>query len=74
MNALIPLYVTASLFLQDRVETYLDGRRDRSRGASLIEYGALIAIVASVAAALYKLNIGKTVSSFIDKKLKEMFK
>ncbi|MBO2463762.1 Flp family type IVb pilin [Actinomadura violacea] len=45
MNPIIPLYVTLQTFVQDRVEN-LQARRER--GATGIEYAALILVSAAI--------------------------
>ncbi|GLZ08935.1 hypothetical protein Acsp03_64010 [Actinomadura sp. NBRC 104412] len=63
MNKLIPLYVTASLFLQDRVETYVEKRKDFDRGASFFEYAALIAVIAGMIGVWHNFNLGEKITS-----------
>lgn len=50
MNGLIPLYVTLSTFMDDRVER-LKNREDR--GAQGIEYAALIVLAAAIIGILW---------------------
>lgn len=65
MNSLIPLYVTTSNFVADRVERF-KSREDR--GASMIEYGALLILISAIIAAL----IASDIDGIIGKKVKEL--
>lgn len=65
MNSLIPLYVTTSNFVAGRVER-LKSREDR--GASMIEYGALLILISAIIAAL----IASDIDGIIGKKVKEL--
>ncbi|TDD79598.1 hypothetical protein E1293_22900 [Actinomadura darangshiensis] len=66
MNPLIPLYVTTSLFLQDRVETYLEKRKDFDRGASFFEYAALIAVIAGMIGVWHKFNLADKITKKLE--------
>ncbi|MEU5880324.1 hypothetical protein [Spirillospora sp. NPDC047279] len=48
MNPIIPLYVTLQTFVQDRVQRM----KDEDRGASAIEYAALILVAGVIIVAL----------------------
>ncbi|MGK5554980.1 Flp family type IVb pilin [Actinomadura kijaniata] len=69
MNPIIPLYVTLQTFVQDRVEQV----KERSdRGASAIEYGALLVVSAVVIGVL--VSIANTeFKTAVTGKIKEVF-
>ncbi|MFC0037858.1 hypothetical protein [Actinomadura rayongensis] len=75
---LIPLYVTLHTFVLDRVERLAENagraRRNGDRGASLIEYAALLVLVAAIVGALYKAGIIKRLSDAVSKALDDIFK
>jgi Flp pilus assembly pilin Flp len=58
MNPIIPLYVTITTFVQGRVEKF---REDR--GASAVEYGALIILAAAIIGALWASGVVTTLGS-----------
>ena len=70
MNRLIPLYATVMTFVQNRVER---AKNAEDRGASLIEYGALLALIAAIIAALAALGIPGKVGSYIGDALNSIF-
>jgi Flp pilus assembly pilin Flp len=65
MNRLIPLYVTLSTFVSNRAER-MKSREDR--GASMIEYGALLILISAIIAAL----IASDIDGIIGTKVKEL--
>ena len=69
MNPMIPLFVTLQTFVQDRAEQLRD-RRDR--GASALEYGALIVVAALIVGILYSLIDG-TVRTKISEAITSLF-
>lgn len=71
MNPIIPLVVTMQTFMCDRVER-LKERSDR--GAGMVEYGALIILVAAILAVLISDNIiGTTVKDGIKGAIDQVF-
>lgn len=70
MNSLIPLYVTLSTFVSNRVER-VKCREDR--GASMIEYGALLILVSAIIAALLASNIDDTIKTKVTELVNEIF-
>lgn len=71
MNPIIPLVVTMQTFMYGRFER-LKERSDR--GAGMVEYGALIILVAAILAVLLKDNaIGKAVKDGITNAMKQVF-
>ncbi|WP_433327554.1 hypothetical protein [Spirillospora sp. CA-294931] len=73
MNALIPLYVTLQTFVQDRAEQLQERRERGDRGASALEYGALIAVAAVVIAILYG-AINGTFAKKVGEAVENLFK
>jgi len=69
MNPVTALFVTLSTFVQKRVEE----AKDSDRGASLIEYGALLALVAAIVAALVALKIPQTVGDYVSDAIASIF-
>ncbi|SPT50411.1 hypothetical protein [Actinomadura madurae] len=69
MNPMIPLFVTLQTFVQDRVEQ-LKERHDR--GASALEYGALIIVAALIVGILYT-AINTTVRTKITEAITSLF-
>ena len=70
MTPLISFYTKSSNFVYDRVRRLQD---PDERGASLLEYGALIVLVAAIAAAVFATNIGQTIATNITNKVNEIF-
>lgn len=71
MNSLIPLYVTLSTFVSNRVERVKSRHEDR--GASMIEYGALLILVSAIIAALLASNIDDTIKTKVTELVNEIF-
>jgi Flp pilus assembly pilin Flp len=71
MNPLIPLYVTLSTFVQNRVERLSQLREDK--GASLIEYAALLILVAAIVTALYAAGIINQLTTAVTNALSQIF-
>ncbi|MEV4253563.1 hypothetical protein AB0J52_10380 [Spirillospora sp. NPDC049652] len=67
-NTLIPLYVTLQTFVQGRVEKL----QERERGASALEYGALILVGAAVIAVLWA-AFNANVKDQVSNAVKNMF-
>ncbi|MGH3387947.1 MAG: hypothetical protein ACRDOO_03630 [Actinomadura sp.] len=67
---MIPLYVTLSTFVSNRVER-VKSREDR--GASMIEYGALLILVSAIIAALLASNIDDTIKTKVTELVNEIF-
>ncbi|MFA1545099.1 hypothetical protein [Actinomadura chokoriensis] len=63
-------YVTLQTFVMDRVDKI---REDRERGASLIEYAALLVLVGAIVAALYAAGIIKKLDSAVSGALTKIF-
>jgi hypothetical protein len=60
VNRLIPLYVTLAAFAHTRAEKL----RERSdKGASMLEYGGLLALLATIFTALFGMGLGQKVTS-----------
>jgi hypothetical protein len=74
MNRMIPLYVTLSTFVQDQAERVQKRYVGKDRGASIIEYVALLFVVALIVAAIHAANIDKTVQKKAGEALKKIFK
>ncbi|WUH97442.1 hypothetical protein OHR68_28455 [Spirillospora sp. NBC_00431] len=72
MNLLVPIYVTTSLFLQDRVDTYFEKRKDFDRGASFFEYAALIAVIAGMIGVWHQFNLGEKVTKRLEPLLEKI--
>lgn len=70
MNGLIPLYVTLSTFMHDRVER-LKSREDR--GAQGIEYAALIVLAAAIIGILWGAGVFEKVSSGVTTAVTKLF-
>jgi Flp pilus assembly pilin Flp len=66
MNPMISLYVISSNFVADRRERMKSQYGDR--GASMIEYGALLILISAIIAAL----IASDIDGIIGKKVKEL--
>ncbi|MEV5568474.1 hypothetical protein AB0L06_00370 [Spirillospora sp. NPDC052269] len=67
-NTLIPLFVTLQTFIQGRVEK----AQDRERGASALEYGALILVGAAIIAVLWT-AFNSNVKTQVSDAVKNMF-
>lgn len=67
-NTLIPLYVTLQTFVQGRVEKL----QERDRGASALEYGALILVGAAIIAVLWT-AFNSNVKTQVSDAIKNMF-
>ena len=73
MNAMIPLYVTLSTFVQDKAARVQKRYVGDDRGASIIEYVALLFVVALIVAAIHAANIDKTVQKKAGEALTKIF-
>lgn len=73
MNAMLPLYVTLSTFVQDKASSVRKRYADNDKGAPLIEYVALLFVVALIVAALHAANIDKTVQAKAGEVLQKIF-
>lgn len=71
MNPIIPLYVTLSTFVLDRVER-MKSREDR--GASMVEYGALLILVSAILAALIAVDVDGVVGNKVKETVEQIFK
>lgn len=74
MNRMLPLYVTLSTFAADKVARVQRRYTGADRGASIIEYVALLFVVALIVAAIHAANIDKTVQTKAGDALKQIFK
>jgi hypothetical protein len=74
MNRMIPLYVTLSTFVQDQAERVQKRYVGKDRGASIIEYVALLFVVALIVAAIHAAHIDKTVQKKAGEAMKKIFK
>jgi Flp pilus assembly pilin Flp len=72
MNLLIPTYVVVTNFVADRVEAVKT--RHKERGASMIEYGALLILIAAIVGAVMALNIHQTVGKKVQEAITNIFK
>jgi Flp pilus assembly pilin Flp len=70
MNPIIPLYVTLQTFVHDRVERFKD--KD-DRGASAVEYAALIVLAAAIIGALYASGVVTTASTKVKEAVDKIF-
>jgi Flp pilus assembly pilin Flp len=53
MNSLVPFYVRLETFVRERAEKARGNAADKDRGVTIIEYAALLVLVAALVAALY---------------------
>ncbi|MES9543180.1 MULTISPECIES: hypothetical protein [unclassified Actinomadura] len=67
---LAPLYVTLQTFVLDRIERV---RNDSDKGASLIEYAALLVLVGAIVAALYAAGIVGKLDTAVTNALTKIF-
>jgi Flp pilus assembly pilin Flp len=70
MNPIIPPYVTISNFVHGRVERFKD---PSDRGASAVEYAALIILAAAIIAALKASGVVDTLQTSVTAKVNELF-
>lgn len=63
MNRMIPLFVTLSTFVGDSARRIQKRYTGDDRGASIVEYIALLFIVALIVAAVYGSGIDQTIKS-----------
>ena len=71
MDPLIRTYVTLLNFSHARIEQLKERRDDR--GASLIEYGGLLALVGAIVAAVVALNLPQTISTNVGNAVEKIF-
>jgi Flp pilus assembly pilin Flp len=71
MNPLIPLYVTATTFFQEKVDRL--GELHKDKGASLIEYAALLVLVAAIVTALFAAGIISKLTTAVTAALTKIF-
>jgi Flp pilus assembly pilin Flp len=69
MNPIVPLYSTLQMFVQDRFEQV---RERTDRGASGLEYGALIVLAALIIGILFS-AINGTVRTSITQAITDLF-
>ena len=74
MTRMLPLYVTLSTFVQDKVGRVQRRYAGADRGASIIEYVALLFVIALIVAAIHAANIDKTVQTKAGDALNKIFK
>jgi Flp pilus assembly pilin Flp len=72
MNLLIPTYVVMTNFVAGRVEAVKTRHKDQ--GASMIEYGALLLLVAAIVAAVMATNIDTTISQKVKETVDKILK
>jgi hypothetical protein len=63
MNRMIPLFVTLSTFVGDNAKRIQKRYTGDDRGASIVEYIALLFIVALIVAAVYGSGIDQTIKA-----------
>ncbi|MGH3373290.1 MAG: hypothetical protein ACRDP6_00985 [Actinoallomurus sp.] len=63
MNPMIPLFVTLSTFVGDKAKRIQKRYVGDDRGASIVEYIALLFIVALIVAAVYGSGIDQTIKA-----------
>ncbi len=63
MNPMIPLFVTLSTFVGDQAKRIQKRYTGDDRGASIVEYIALLFIVALIVAAVHGSGIDQTIKS-----------
>jgi len=73
MNRMIPLYVTLSTFVQDKAERVRNRYVGQDRGASIIEYVALLFVVALIVAAIHAAKIDTRVKNKTGDALNKIF-
>jgi Flp pilus assembly pilin Flp len=71
MDPLIRSYIMLVNFSQDRIRQ-LQERRD-DRGASLIEYGGLLALIGAIVAAVVALKLPQTISQNVGEAVTRIF-
>lgn len=74
MNALIPFYVTLSTFVRDKAERVQKRYVGQDRGASIIEYVALLFVIALIVAAIHAAKIDTKVKEKATEALNKIFK
>lgn len=73
MNRMIPLYVTLSTFVQGKAERVRNRYTGEDRGASIIEYVALLFVVALIVAAIHAAKIDERVKNKAGDALNKIF-
>jgi Flp pilus assembly pilin Flp len=73
MNRMIPLYVTLSSFVQHKAARVQKRYIGDDRGASIIEYVALLFVVALIVAAIHAAKIDETVKNKTTDALNKIF-
>lgn len=63
MNPMVPLFVTLSTLVEDKTKRIRKRYIGDDRGASIVEYIALLFIVALIVAAVHGSGIDKTIQS-----------
>jgi Flp pilus assembly pilin Flp len=71
MDPLIRSYVLLVNFSQDRIRQLKERRDDQ--GASLIEYGGLLALIGAIVAAVVALNLPQTISQNVGEAVTRIF-
>ncbi|HEY0540210.1 MAG TPA: hypothetical protein VGD53_17710 [Actinoallomurus sp.] len=73
MNALVPFYVRLETFVRERAEKARGSAEDKDRGVTIIEYAALLVLVAGLVAGLYTVGIISKFTSAVSSALSGIF-